>query len=175
MDASPHRKIKKAFPVKADFRNPTLFLFGLVLFVSLGIGGCTLPRIIVLKDPLTPEEHLDLGLAYERKGEFEGAIREYHLAVKKIPLANLHLGNAYFQKGDLGLAEKYYRRAIREEPAPADAYNNLAWLYYTKRENLREAEELALKAIELNPDRNLIYRDTLEKIRALKITGAKTP
>jgi tetratricopeptide (TPR) repeat protein len=158
-----------------NFRNPALFFLGLLLFFSLGIGGCTLPQIIVLRDPLTPEEHLDLGAAYEKKGEFEGAIKEYNLAVKKIPRANLHLGNAHFLKGDLGLAEKYYRRAIRGEPGHADAYNNLAWLYYTKRENLGEAEELALKAMELNPEKNSIYRDTLEKIRELKPPSSQAP
>ena len=147
----------------------------MLLALSLGIGGCALPQIIVLKDPLTPEEHLDLGVAYEKKGEFDGAIKEYNLAVKKIPLANLNLGNVYFQKGDLGLAEKYYRRAIEKEPGHADAYNNLAWLYYTKRENLGEAEELALKAMELNPEKNPIYRDTLEKIRERKKTAQRRP
>jgi len=50
----------------------------------------------------------------------------------------------------------------------ADACNNLAWLYYTKRENLDEAESLAMKAMELNPSKENIYGDTLEKIRELK-------
>ena len=138
------------------------------------MGGCTLPKIMVLKDPLTPEEHLDLGVAYEKKGELDGAIKEYNLAAKKIPLANLFLGNVYFQKGDLGLAETYYRRAIQKEPGHADAYNNLAWLYYTKKEKLEEAEKLSLKAMELNPEKNPIYRDTLEKIRKLRESNPKT-
>jgi tetratricopeptide (TPR) repeat protein len=155
--------------------RPFLFLLGLLLLFGAGFAGCALPQIVVLRDPLTPEEHLDLGVAYERKGELEAAIREYHSAVTKIPLANLHLGNAYFQRGDLGLAEKYYRRAIREEPEHADAYNNLAWLYFTKRENLREAEELALKAGELNPAKSSIYGDTLERIRELKKAGVQEP
>jgi tetratricopeptide (TPR) repeat protein len=175
LDASPHPEMKRLCPANPDFRNPGLFLLGLLLLLGLGIGACAFPQISVLRDPLTPEEHLDLGVAYERKGEFAGAIREYNLAVKKIPLANLHLGNAHFQNGDLGLAEKYYRRAIQEEPGHADAYNNLAWLYYTKKENLEEAERLALKAMELNPERNSIYQDTIEKIRELKKPGVKTP
>jgi tetratricopeptide (TPR) repeat protein len=47
----------------------------------------------------------------------------------------------------------------------ADAYNNLAWLYYTRGKNLDEAEMLVLKAIELNPLNEDIYRDTLQRIR----------
>ncbi|MBP1719310.1 MAG: Tetratricopeptide 2 repeat-containing protein, partial [Deltaproteobacteria bacterium] len=133
MDTSSHPAVKSPLFPKPNFVR---LLLGFLLALSLGMSGCSLPQIIVLKDPLTPEEHLDLGVAYEKKGEFDGAIKEYALAVKKIPLANLYLGNVHFQKGDLGLAEKYYRRAIQKEPAHADAYNNLAWLYYTKKEEL---------------------------------------
>ncbi len=132
------------------------------------ISGCALPRIIVLDDPLTPEEHLNLGVIYEEKGEFENAINEYRLAAKKLPIGYLYLGNVHFQKNELNAAERYYRKAIKREPDNADAYNNLAWLYYTKNENLDEAEALARKAMELNPLKIQIYRDTLEKIRERK-------
>jgi tetratricopeptide (TPR) repeat protein len=130
--------------------------------------SCSLPRIIVLDDPLTAEEHLNLGVAYEKKGEFDSAVKEYELAAKKLPVAYLYLGNAYFHKNKLDKAEAHYKRAIEKEDSNADAYNNLAWLYYKKRENLDQAESLALKAMELNPSKNDIYRDTLDKIRELK-------
>lgn len=83
----------------------------------------------------------------------------------------LYLGNAHFQKKELDKAEEYYQKAIRKESNNADAYNNLAWLYYTKKENLDQAEGLARKAIELNPLKEGIYRDTLEKIREMKKQG----
>lgn len=136
---------------------------------SLGVFcGCSLPRIIVLEDPLTPEEHLTLGVAYEKKGELDHAIKEYKLASRKLPLAYLYLGNVYFQKQEFDEAEEYYRKAMKKDPQNADAYNNLAWLYYTERENLDEAERLVLKAMGLNPSKENIYGDTLEKIRGLK-------
>jgi tetratricopeptide (TPR) repeat protein len=122
----------------------------------------------VLKDPLTPEEHLNLGVAYEQKGELDHAMKEYQLASKKLPIAYLYLGNAHFQKNEFPKAETYYKKAIKKEPQNADAHNNLAWLYYTTRENLAEGERLALKAIELNPAKEDIYKDTLEKIRELR-------
>ena len=175
MDPSSHPGIKRSFSSTPHFRGQFLLFLGLLLTLGLEMSGCTFPKIMVLKDPLTPEEHLDLGVAYEKKGEFDGAVKEYDLAVKKIPLANLYLGNVYFQKGDLGQAEKYYRRAIREEPGHADAYNNLAWLYYIKKEKLGEAEKLALKAMELNPEKKQIYQDTLEKIRELRESNPKMP
>jgi tetratricopeptide (TPR) repeat protein len=152
-------------------RAKALFLC-LFLCGTVWIAGCSLPRIIILKDPLTPEEHLNLGVVYEKQGEFDAAIKEYEAAAKKLPAAYLHLGNVYFQKNEWGRAEKYYRRAMRKEPNQADAYNNLAWLYYLQKKNLDEAETLALRALELNPEKRQIYRDTLEKIRELKRGGS---
>lgn len=146
--------------------HPALLLLSLLLFLS-GTASCSLPRFIIVDDPLTPEEHINLGVAYERQGKLEPAIAEYEKAAKKLPAANLYLGNASLQLGKSDEAEKYYRRSIKKSPATADAYNNLAWLYYTRKENLAEAEALAQKAVELNPVRE-DYRDTLDKIRDLR-------
>ncbi|MEW6740760.1 MAG: tetratricopeptide repeat protein [Nitrospirota bacterium] len=151
------------------------FLFSVLCFLS---SGCSLPRIIVLDDPLTPEEHINLGVAYEKKGDLDNAIEEFKKASKKLHVAYLYLGNAYMQKGDPDEAEKYYKKAIKKQPDLADAYNNLAWLYYNKakgsgltaediNEIIKEAERLALKALELSPS-NENYKDTLNKIRELK-------
>jgi tetratricopeptide (TPR) repeat protein len=146
-----------------------IFLASLALLLVLA-AGCTMPRIMILSDPLSPEEHLQLGIAYEKKGEFDNAIREYEAAAKKTPLAYYYLGNAHFQKKELGKAEIYYKKAIDKGASNADAYNNLAWLYCVQMKNLVEAEGLALKAIELNPAKKDSYKDTLERIRELKKT-----
>lgn len=142
------------------------FVYLLPIVCCLLLTGCSLPRIIILDDPLTPEEHINLGVIYENKGLIENAIEEYKKAAKIIPTAYLYLGNAYMQKGDMDEAEKYYKKAIKRQPDLADAYNNLAWLYYTKKDNLDEAKRLALKALELNPS-NENYKDTLNKIKEL--------
>lgn len=156
--------MSKRFKKKQTLLFFLTFAFSFLLFFA----SCSSFKIIVLKDPLTPEEHLNLGVAYERNGELDHAIREYKLASKKLPIAYLYLGNAHFQKNEWQKAEAYYKKSIKKEPKNADAYNNLAWLYYTLRENLDEAEAYALKAMELNPSKEQIYRDTLEKIRELK-------
>jgi tetratricopeptide (TPR) repeat protein len=145
------------------------------LCVLLLLSGCSIPRIIILKDSLTPEEHLNLGVAYEKQGELDAAIKEYKLAAKNLPVGYLYLGNVYFQKKELGKAEDNYKRAIKKEPGNADAHNNLAWLYYTKKENLDQAENLALEALELNPAKEIIYRDTLDKIREMKNMEGREP
>jgi len=138
------------------------------VIIALCLCACSLPRIIVLDDPLSPEEHLNLGVTYEKRGELDNAMKEYEAASKKLPAAYLYIGNIHFQKNEFDDAESCYRKAISKDPNNADAYNNLAWLYYVKEEKLDEAERLALKAIELNPEKKSTYEDTLEKIREVK-------
>jgi tetratricopeptide (TPR) repeat protein len=142
----------------AMLRHLSLFLLILAVF------GCSIPKIIVLGDPLTPEEHLNLGIAYEQKGEYDLAIREYESASKRITVAYFYLGNAYFLKSEHDKAEAFYRKAIRKDPGLADAYNNLAWLLYSRKKNRDEARSLVLKAIALNPEGTATYLDTLKKI-----------
>jgi tetratricopeptide (TPR) repeat protein len=149
-------------------RTKKIFVYLLLTTYCLLLLGCAFPRIIVLDDPLSPEEHINLGVTYEKKGELDNALKEYQVASKKLPVAYLYIGNIYFQKNEYEEAERYYKKAIKKEPENADAYNNLAWLYFIERKNLDEAERLVLKAIELNPAKKNIYQDTLDKIRALK-------
>ncbi len=136
------------------------------VFCLLSLYSCSFPRIIVLDDPLSPEEHLNLGVAYERSEEFDNALKEYEKASRKLPIAYLYMGNLYFLRNEYEKAEHAYRKMIAKDPRNADAHNNLAWLYYTLRVNLREAEDLAIRAIELNPAKKDIYEDTVLKIRA---------
>jgi tetratricopeptide (TPR) repeat protein len=119
----------------------------------------------VLGDPLSPEEHLKLGVAYEHKAEYDLAAAEYKSASKSLPLARLFLGNVFFLQRNYTAAEEEYRRAITELPDNPRPYNNLAWLYYTQGIKLEEAETLARRAVALAPPgEDGPYRDTLEQI-----------
>jgi len=160
---------------KYFLKIPTYYLLSTVYYLMftvyfLLLFSCALPRIVVLDDPLSPEEHLNLGVSYEKKGELDNALKEYQEASGKLPAAYLFIGNIYFQKKEYDEAETYYKKAIKKDQNNADAYNNLAWLYYTKNEKLDEAEKLALKAMELNPAKKDIYQDTLDKVRGPKIS-----
>lgn len=142
----------------------------LTVLAFLLITGCSMPEIIILHDPLTVEEHLQLGLSYEKKGLIEEAKMHYKEAAKTDARGYLFLGNLYLTQGLYEEAEKSYRKAIKKDSNLADAYNNLAWLYCLKNENLEEAETLVKKAIEIegNSDKIKIYENTLEEIRKLK-------
>jgi tetratricopeptide (TPR) repeat protein len=150
-------------------RNKKILLYvSFLISYFLFMNSCAIPRIIVLDDPLSPEEHLNLGVAYENQGELEDALKEYKEASRKLPVAYLYMGNVYYRKNDYDEAERHYMKAIKKDPTNADAYNNLAWVYYTEMIRLDEAERLVLKAQELNPSKKEIYLDTLEKIRSLR-------
>jgi len=84
-----------------------------------------------MKDPLTAEEHNDLGVAYENEGKYELAIREYKAALKKnnqliVPVVNI--GNVFLKEENYPEAEKYYKKALRIDPYNLEAANNLASL-----------------------------------------------
>jgi tetratricopeptide (TPR) repeat protein len=137
-----------------------------ILLALRFFSGCSIPHINVYKDPLTPEEHFKLALAYEQKGEYEGAIREYEAASEDIAEAYYYLGNIYFTQEEYEKAEKNYTIAIKKLPDDPRPYNNLAWLYLTQGRKLKEAESLASRAVELAPEeKSGPYRDTLDKIR----------
>jgi tetratricopeptide (TPR) repeat protein len=138
----------------------------LCLAAAAAVAGCTMPQVVVLEDPLTAEEHLELGLAYDQQGKLDLAESHYRTARKKGETsAALYLANLLFSKGSYAEAEQFYREAIRNMPEDPRAYNNLAWMLYLREERLEEAESLARTALNLAPAaRKSAYRDTLDKI-----------
>ena len=114
--------------------------FLLVLLLS---GGCSrIPKIIVLEDPLTAAEHVELGVAYERKGELDLAQREYERALRKdgkFYRARVNLGNVFLAKKEYGKAREEYLLALELRPGDADATNNLSWAAIFSGEGIDEA------------------------------------
>jgi tetratricopeptide (TPR) repeat protein len=121
---------------------PRSFLALLLLFLLLA-GGCSrLPRIIVLSDPLTAAEHVELGVAYERKGEHGLARREYERALRKdrkFYRARVNLGNIFLAKKEYGKAREEYLLALELRPGDAEATNNLSWAAIFSGEGIDEA------------------------------------
>ena len=131
---------------KISIQSLKIFLyFAFLILIFEFLSSCSLPRIVILDDPLSPEEHVNLGVAYEKQGEIDNALREYRLASKKHPLAYLYMGNIYFQKNDFDEAESAYKKAIKKDSQNVDAHNNLAWLYYTKRKISTRQRNLRLR------------------------------
>lgn len=143
-----------------------------LLALLLALGGCSLPQITVHEDPLSPAEHLTLGLAAAHRGDLDRSIAECEAAGKQ-PGALTCRADAWFLKGDRPKAEDLYRKALAADPKDAVALNNLAWLLYADGRDLDEAESLAQRAVAAAPPQRLTdYRDTLEHIRTLKAARA---
>jgi Flp pilus assembly protein TadD len=145
------------------FRLPACVALSLALIV-LGLTACSTPRIIVLNDPLTAGEHVDLGAAYEQKGLLDQAKKEYLKALDiqdtwAVPYFNL--GNVAYGQRDLKAAEGYYRKALKLDPENPDIMNNLASLLHDTGRN-EEAKVLIDKA--LATSHKAQYLDTKQKI-----------
>ena len=110
-------------------RRAALLLPALALAV---VAACShLPKIIVLEDPLTADEHVALGVAYESRGEPGPAAREYERALKKDRAsfrARLNLGNVRLSEKRYEAARAEHLQALELRPADAEATNNLAWV-----------------------------------------------
>ena len=112
----------------------------MLFFLILGLAGCgAVPRVVILQDPLSADEHLNLGLSYEAKGEWDLAVSEYQAALKKGGPPSViqgYLGNVYYAKNDFPAAKRAYRRSLQENPKNAPILNNLANVYLIERRGL---------------------------------------
>jgi tetratricopeptide (TPR) repeat protein len=140
-----------------------------LLWLLFQLGGCcSVPEIIVLEDPLTAEEHNDLGVAYETEGKYDLAIKEYQKALKKNPyllVSKVNLGNAYARQGQYQKAVSFYEDAVkRQTEVVPELWNNLAWVYYKIGEKATKAEQLCREAIEADPFNCYLYWDTLGEV-----------
>lgn len=151
------------------------WLFFIVAALCLGlISGCAMPRIGFYDDPLSSDEHIQLGVSYERDGKYDLAEKEYNEALKDTPMAHFYLGNLYFDQKITDKAEREYRLALRKVPEQdaGPIYNNLAWLLHTQGKNSDEAVALARKAVNLaNQDQLPTFQNTLDAIVAARKQG----
>jgi len=136
----------------------------LPVLLMLLVAGCALPKIVILDDPLTAQQHNDLGVAYEEKGDFALAEKEYEKALKKnrewvIPYLNL--GHLYYRQDQLDRAENILREGLRAKGDHPDLLNNLAWVLMEKG-RLEHAQYLIDKAIAIEDKEE--YRDTRREI-----------
>lgn len=133
----------------------------------------------MLHDPLTPEEHVKLGMSYEAQGLKEMAAQEFQAALRQqsgYTPALVGLGNLSFEGGALQEAEGYYRRALDADPDHPGANNNLAMVYLSRGERLDEAERLARNALKQGGPLRPYILDTLANIyvRQERCQEAKT-
>ena len=144
-------------------RVAVILLCGLLMTIS----ACSLPRITVLSDPLTADEHNDLGVSYEASGEWDRALATYAAAAAKDrgwdqPLIN-H-GNVHAAMGNWTDAIASYRRALRRNPDNPEAMNNLAYALLQVND-VRQAMKWSKRAHTIAPE-NVTFISTQALILA---------
>jgi tetratricopeptide (TPR) repeat protein len=117
-------------------------------------------------DPLTPQERINLGVAYEQSGNLPLALREYQRAEQGgfRALALTYQGNIHVAMGEFLQARRAFRAALDHDPDELTALNNLAWLLASEFDEFSEAESLIRHALSLNPDPPDPFLETLENI-----------
>ncbi|MGA6992300.1 MAG: tetratricopeptide repeat protein [Candidatus Deferrimicrobiaceae bacterium] len=148
---------------------PALAIPGLLLVTVFAATGCgRMPRVIVLEDPLTAGEHLELGVLYERQGKLDLAIREYERALRKDEeffQARVNLGNVWLAGKEYGKARGEYRKALAIRPGDPEATNNLAWAAILSGERREEAAERMEAVLSRQANRTATLLDTLGVLR----------
>jgi Flp pilus assembly protein TadD len=127
--------------------------------------ACTLPKIVVLEDSLTAEQHNDLGYIYEQKKIYDLAEKEYLLAVGKRenwPVPYFNLGNLAYTMGDYRKSEDFFRKSLAHDPGNTDAMNNLANALL-RQDRFREARLLIEQALQTR--HKDAYLETLKEIQ----------
>ena len=135
-----------------------------ILILALLLSSCSLPKIIVLHDPLSADEHVRLGGIYDAQGKTELARDQYRAAVgqdAKHSKAWALLADASVLLKDYPGSVKAYKKALKLDPQNGDLHNNLAWVYVLQDDNLEEAHGLVAKALLLEPAHRPYYLDTL--------------
>ena len=142
-----------------------LAVLAFIFLLSVAEAGCgRMPRIIVLNDPLTADEHVTLGVSYEMKGDIELASREYERALKKDPSsfhARFNLGNVRLAQKRYDEAKEMYIEALELRPGDPRPANNLAWAAIFSGVGL-ESALCRLESAMSDPSRRLpVFLDTL--------------
>jgi tetratricopeptide (TPR) repeat protein len=146
--------------------------FVVAILLGCSITACTLPKIVLISDPLSATEYNDLGVAYEASGKTELALEAYESAFKKDrawdqPLIN-H-GNVHATRGNWQEAQTSYRQALKRNPNNPEAMNNLAYVLMNQ-DRVTEALEWVGRALDAEPG-NPLFMST--KAMALLKAGKK--
>ena len=155
-------------------QNRTRLLAGLLsIFVLTFYSVTTIRRNADWRDPLTlwtktvknsphsPRAHNNLADAYEKKGLYDEAIKEYQEALRLNPGRSefyYNLGNVYYAKGLYEEAIKEYQEALRLDPGKIDTYYNLGNVYDSKG-LYDEAIEEYRQALRLDPNNKDVHNN----------------
>jgi tetratricopeptide (TPR) repeat protein len=103
------------------------------------------------------------GFAEYQKNQSKSAIENYKIALilkSNYTIAAYNMGLAYEQLEEFNDADRYYQSAISQNKKFAPPYNNLAYLYITRRKDYSEAVKLLKETLQL-PEKNKLNIEDL--------------
>lgn len=115
-------------------------------------------------EPLSAEEHNDLGVAYYARGRPDLAVPAFRRALALRPgwtRALVNLGDAQLAADDVDGAIASYEAARATSPEDPAIANNLAWALLQHERRWQEAEPLIRAALRRGPEPRGYYLDTL--------------
>ncbi|MDA2918868.1 tetratricopeptide repeat protein [Desulfobacterota bacterium AH_259_B03_O07] len=136
----------------------------LIPLSNLAVSCGYLSPLLLIKDPLTPQEHNNLGVAYEKEAKYDLAIKQYKKAFDMnsdliVPLVNI--GNAYLKRGNYSEAEKYYLRALDKDEYNLEASNNLASIFLITEKDYEKGLKIIISAVANNEGFPVYAMDTI--------------
>ena len=111
------------------------------------------PTALAQQGATPSDPQFERAVVVYRKGDFKGAVKEFHAVVKRRqdnPLVWVYLGQALVRRGELKDARKALDTALRLKPDYALAHASLAYLLMMSGRE-RDAEAAAMKAVALDP------------------------
>ena len=105
-------------------------------------------------NPGLASAHMNLGMAYTKRGMLDEALVEFEHALTidpEYPKAHYNLGLAYQKQDELDEAAAAYQQAIQLDPDMAEVHNNLGLIYDTQGKPDQAIAEYQ-EAIRTDPD-----------------------
>ena len=118
---------------------------------------------------LTASFYFEAGIAHERKGDREEAVKYFQKALElqpDFPEAQNYLGYMWAERGEnLDRAQELIAKALKAEPKSAAYLDSMGWVLF-KQNQPQAALEYILKAVELNGEPDATLYDHLGDIYA---------
>lgn len=128
--------------------------------------------------PNSYQAHNNVGIILAKRGDLDGALKEFKTALSIVPNSNqayINIAAVYFSKKDYNNALKYYQHVVKMNPEFWISYQNMAAIYF-ERKDYDKSLELTQKALQYSPNNvsllnnlGLIYIKKGNKTAAKKI------
>lgn len=112
----------------------------IALLIVFLFAACSGHGIYIMNDPLSADEHNDLAVIYEERGDYDLAIQHLKRAIRKDrenPLYRTNRGNVRLKMGDEKGALQDFEKATEIDPDCLEAINNLCFTRASKGLPLR--------------------------------------